>query len=424
MPTPLSPERGWAAPAAVALALRLALFAPAAAHPERLTIDGDSLEYVMLAQNLAAGHGFSLAERPPYNPDVRRTPVFPSVLAGVATIAGRDLRVAAMFGLLCSVAAIVVVAALAARLFGDAAGRLAGFLLAIDLSSATYATQVLTEPLFTVLMLLAVLASVDRRRGDATTGASAGVLAGLAALCRPIGLFLAAALLPAAWWRARGDRRRTATVLVMAAVVSAAAAGAWTLRNARVSGVATFTSQVATNAYFHRAAYVAARLEHRRVEDVRDQWMREFEASSGGWSQAQRIAWMNEHGRTLILSHPLVYAAAFAAGIARMFKPDRDILPALLGVAHDSSTWSVISVVAWAQLAIVYALAACGTWILLKRSAATAFVPLGLVVYFLFLAGPEMYPRFRVPVMPALCMLAAAALSPVGVPPRDVGVHE
>jgi hypothetical protein len=179
---------------------------------------------------------------------------------------------------------------------------------------------------------------------------------------------------------------------------------------------------VATNAYFHRAAYVAARLERRPVEIVRDEWTREFDASSSGWSEAQRIAWMNDHGRALILSHPFVYAAASAAGIARMFRPDADILPSLLGLTRDSMTWRVIFLVAWAQLAIVYALAARGTWISLKRSSVTAFVPLGVVVYFLVLAGPEMYPRFRVPVMPALCMLAAAAVSGSGSPRGDA-VH-
>lgn len=422
MRTDRSRDRAWLVPAAAALVLRLGLFAFAAPHPERVMIESDSREYVALARNLARGHGFSQAERPPYDPEVRRTPLYPSTLAAVFATAGEDVRVAAAAGLLASIATVVALVALTTRLAGAAAGPVAGLLLALDLTSGAYATQLLTEPLFALLLLLALLAAGDPRAGDVRSGVSAGLLTGLAALCRPIGLFFAAALLPAFRWRARepsrapdpgaripgpGPRGRTALPVAIAIAVSAATIGVWTLRNARVSGTATFTSQIATNVYLHRAAYVAARLEHRPVEAVRDDWTRAFDSASAGWTEAQRIAWMHEHGRSLVFAHPFVYAAVFADGIVRMLRPDTEILPPLAGLDRAGLLWKGVEALAWAQLLLVYALAAYGASVALRRSRAAALVPLGVLAYFLLVAGPEMYPRFRVPMMPALCMLAA-----------------
>ena len=69
------------------LVLVVALALPAWTHPDRLLAEEDSAEYAQLARNLAGGHGFSQAAQPPYEPDVRRTPVYPAVLAAV-TCAG------------------------------------------------------------------------------------------------------------------------------------------------------------------------------------------------------------------------------------------------------------------------------------------------------------------------------------------------
>src|SRR5260221_826817 len=64
-----------------ALALRLALFGCATSHPERLLTEEDSVEYERIARNLADGHGFSQAAHAPYHADLRRTPVYPAMLA-------------------------------------------------------------------------------------------------------------------------------------------------------------------------------------------------------------------------------------------------------------------------------------------------------------------------------------------------------
>lgn len=404
-----SRERVWLLPAVAACAVRLVLFGVAAPHPDRLMIEPDSREYFTLARNLALGRGFSLAAAAPYEPDVRRTPVYPATLA--ALFAGSEsVRAAAVMGIAAAVATVIAIARLTARLFGNAAPFFAAMLLAVDATSAAYSTQLLTEALFTLLVWLAVLSATDRDLPRSAGALVAGILSSLAALCRPIGLLFAPALLPAFLWRASAWQR-AGKLLVVAMLTSAVPIGLWTIRNRRASGVTTFTSQAATNAYFHRAAYVVAELDGRPVEAVRAEWEREFAAASARWSERERIAWMNDHGASVVLAHPAVYLKVVAKGMARMARPDVEVLPPLLGLERDQILWRAVLAVTWIQLAIVYVLAARGAWLAWREVPAAAFVPLAVIAYFVVLAGPEMYPRFRVPMMPGLCMLAGVGLT-------------
>src|SRR5437763_16081597 len=107
---------------AAALAVRVAFLIPAVAHPERLMTEEDSVEYVQLARNLAAGRGFSQAAGPPYDADVRRTPVYPSILAVLFAIPGTGVRAAALTGILISALTVVATARLAATVAGQAGG--------------------------------------------------------------------------------------------------------------------------------------------------------------------------------------------------------------------------------------------------------------------------------------------------------------
>jgi 4-amino-4-deoxy-L-arabinose transferase-like glycosyltransferase len=396
---------------AAALAARLALAGGAWAHPERFLTEEDSVEYVRLARNLAAGHGFSQSLAAPYEPDVRRTPVFPSVLAAVFAVPGAGTRAAALTGMLLSTLTVLAAFRLGRSLAGAAAGWWAAALLAIDLTSAAYAGQVLTEPLFTLLLVLSFLPLLDATAGPAATAAavSAGALSGLAALCRPIAVLAFAALAPACRLRAV-TRASAARLFVIAAVMAGALTAGWTLRNYRVSGTATVSSVAATNMYFHRAAYVEAFLQHRRVEDLRDEWQRDFDARSSAWTEAERVRWMNDHGIGLVIRHPFVYAWVALRSAARMLTPDHIVLSSLVG-GYGTAAFRVLRGAGWIQLAIVYVLAAAGVARLWRVSPVRAAVLAAPILYFLAIGGPEMYPRFRVPLMPFVCVLAGAGLA-------------
>ena len=391
-----------------AIALRVALAAGGWAHPERLMTEDDSAEYVRLARNLSAGHGFSQAASPPYTPDVRRTPVYPSVVAVVFGVPGAGTRAAAIAGIAVSAATVLATYRLASLLLGPAAAWWAALLLAADLTSATYASQLLTEPLFTLLFVLSFVPLIEARAPAWRGAVTAGVLSGLTALCRPIAIVAAVALAPEC--RLRRSLRDAAWLLLAAAVVAAAFTGAWTLRNFRQSGTATVSSVAATNMYFHRAAYIEAWLQHRRVEDLRDEWERDFRVRSSSWSERERVRWMDEHGRDLVLAHPFVYALVAMRGAARMLTPDWIVLSSVMGGEHTPAFRAVYAV-GWVQLAVVYVLAAIGVARLGRVSRLELAVLLAPIVYFLLIGGPEMYPRFRVPLMPFVSVLAACGIT-------------
>src|SRR6185436_6174515 len=182
----------------LALAVRAAVAAGAWTHPERFLTEEDSGEYAILAFNLSAGNGFSQAAFAPYDPDVRRTPVYPSVLAAMMVLLpGSESRVAALTGMLISALTVLAAFRLGQSVAGDAAGWWAAALLAIDLTTAAYAGQILTEPLFTLLLVLSFLPLTGHAGGATIAAVSAGALSGLAALCRPIAILAFAALAPA-----------------------------------------------------------------------------------------------------------------------------------------------------------------------------------------------------------------------------------
>jgi hypothetical protein len=199
-------------------------------------------------------------------------------------------------------------------------------------------------------------------------------------------------------------------LLLVAALAAGVIVGAWMVRNYRAAGTATVSSVVATNMYFHRAAYIEAYRQHRRVEDLRDEWEREFQQRSSAWTEGQRVAWMNGHGRGLVLAHPLVYALVALRGAARMLTPDRIVLSSLLG-GEAAPAFRVLHAAAWMQIAIVYVLAVMGVARMWRVSPLRVAVPLAPIAYFLVVGGPEMYPRFRVPLMPFVCVLAGAGMA-------------
>lgn len=209
---------------AAALALRI-LFLVAA---PRIGIDPlgnpDAAQYEALARALADGRG--------YAPDARnatealfRPPLYPAFLAGIYTIAGRSipaiLAIQALFG----AASACVLACLARRRFGAAAGWTAGAVAAAHPLLILPGGEILTESLFTILYLGSLFAFArameEAGRGGWRSAAVGGVLFGLAILTRPTPLAALPILGLALAW---GVGKRFGTAALLRAVIFVAAA--------------------------------------------------------------------------------------------------------------------------------------------------------------------------------------------------------
>jgi hypothetical protein len=228
---------------------------------------------------------------------------------------------------------------------------------------------------------------------------------------------------------------------------------AWQVRNKVETGYGGFSSARELNLYFTNAVEIVTRLEHRNYFDVHQSFgYSPFVGHSGqiylaqeyvnahpeqaGWSQAQRIAYMGAEGGRIIRAHPGVYARTCIQPMASMLiEPGAGYFARMLslgdseltngvgtnqGMAHFGigliKTHPAIAaskVVFMGILLVFYLLALRGV---LRWSVGNPYFALlvGTAFYFIALcgvtAGPGYDPRFRVPVMPFICIFAAAGL--------------
>ena len=228
---------GWLALAAFALALGLRLaFGLGYWVHKPLTLD--EREYLDLARNLASGRGFTYTD--PDADHFGRAPLYPLFLAAAAGGAPDRLREDAGTPSTVKVAqgvvgaiTVLVIAAIARRAYGDAAGAAAALIAAVYPPFVWMPAYALSETLYAALALTSVL--LLQRAMDAAGAADrstvpaigAGITAALAALARPGALFFAAAAIAWLAWR---RRRSAALAFAVAALLTIAP---WTVRNLR-----------------------------------------------------------------------------------------------------------------------------------------------------------------------------------------------
>lgn len=174
--------------------------------------DDERFRYAEVASHLRRGEGFRIAGEP----TAQTMPLWPLVLS----VLPAGLKPHLLSALLAT-AALPLAWLLARRLADERVALLALGLLAIDLDQAKLGGTILTEPLFTLLLLGFALLWVGGRT------LAAAVLLGLATLARPEAFLVPFAL--ALWTR---EWRRPA--LLLAGVVLAVTP--WAVRNARTFG--------------------------------------------------------------------------------------------------------------------------------------------------------------------------------------------
>lgn len=195
-----------------ALMLRVAFLWLAGANA---ALTGDELAYHQIAMNVAAGHGLYQTNNPFFPGQVLyawQAPLYPLALGLVYRFAGANVALARMCGVLVSTATVYVVYDLAKRVFrettrgvsSERVGWAAGFLVAIYPGLLTNAHLLLSETLFTFLLMLAfdlVARALDADERRWVWLAGAGVVMGLATLTRGITLYFTPLLATwIGWW--------------------------------------------------------------------------------------------------------------------------------------------------------------------------------------------------------------------------------
>jgi 4-amino-4-deoxy-L-arabinose transferase-like glycosyltransferase len=180
----------------VALAVRALFLFELFPHASRIvpglsTSVGMSFDgYEMIARQLVQGHGYRLAAGGP--PTAARAPLYPLLLAGLYRVFGAGavapvLWVHALLGAL----ACAFVTLAGCRMFGRAAGTVAGLLFAFFPPHLWWSQYVLSDTLLVTLIAATFFAVVRLvQEPSAGAAAAAGALFGLTALCNAMILFL------------------------------------------------------------------------------------------------------------------------------------------------------------------------------------------------------------------------------------------
>lgn len=195
-----------------------------------------TVEYLVIARNIAAGHGFvfNVGE-----PCAWRPPLYIYLVAGFYALFGPTIWPVFIFQGFVHGLTAMLTARFGQRLAGPAVGLAAGIAVAGHPFLLVQVFRIMTENLFVlvlVLMLFAVteLLSSPRRHWWITTG----LLIGVAAVTRSVMMLFPVFVVPVAFW----FRRRETSVPGL--VAGAAALGMctvlviapWTVRNYRVTG--------------------------------------------------------------------------------------------------------------------------------------------------------------------------------------------
>jgi 4-amino-4-deoxy-L-arabinose transferase-like glycosyltransferase len=454
---------GWwmprlAGPLITAVVVRLMLLAVTLARNGiRPLINPDTTSYLEPGRNLLL-HGRFVADGVP---DLLRTPGYPLFLAATS-LAG--LPAAALANVILSVFIVFLVWKLGRAVFDD--GRIAlgaAWICAFEPIAVVNSAVLISETLFLALFLLSMerLAAFLRGRSLRVL-AAAGLLLAAATFVRPVtyylpvalalGLFLALARVPGLRWKA--------PAVLLISVLSWLAA--WQFRNWVETGYAGFSSVSDVNLYFFIAPDVAARVEHRSYVDMRDElgypdfrklWLLNSgqiylpqpylarNSEQAGWSQGRRLSFMHSEALRVIRTHygaylrscpTTLFGTLFELGegsLNLLLNPDA---PAhTLGLREDqdlagqaialirTDPWIAAEKAAFAILMLgLYLFAARGVFLAARGAfradmhGACLWLLLGTSLYFLAvtaaMGGPVGSARYRLPIMPAVCILAAA----------------
>jgi len=192
-------------------------------------IEVDSREYYQIGLNLKESGIFSLDSNPPLEPDSFRTPVYPFLISLFLFLPGGVYSLVLFQSILSG-----FIGALAYRLglkfFSKTAGLFAAVIFALEPSAVFYSNMAMTETIF-LLFLLSALWFFLNSEGNFKSAIFSGVLLGLAAMTRPIGIFLPVlfAALPVLFFKNLSFGKRAAFALILVAL-SAAVVFPWVLR--------------------------------------------------------------------------------------------------------------------------------------------------------------------------------------------------
>jgi 4-amino-4-deoxy-L-arabinose transferase-like glycosyltransferase len=393
--------------------LRFVLYTRGYGSPQRF-LETDSSVYLSIGRRFFEA---VLQNRHKYiDVTILRTPGYPAFIAAARAVHA-SIRFLVAVQILLAVPIILATYYVTLRLFGRGAAVVAAVFVAIDPASIIYSNYVLTETLFTLLILVAVhywLRLFSQR--SAGLAVAVGLLFGTSALIRPISLYILVCLLPVTLLFMRAPWGRRMMVVAIIALAFIVPTGGWALRNRAVTGQLIFSSIEGKNLLRYRGAGALAFEEGVSEHTARlELGARELAALKGRTDQATRGRVDTKLGVQVLRAHLVGTAVVTAQGAGRILVGPARTSLALVAWGVPKKHGALAKSVDIGQLAILVSmlsLAGLGMAMTVttrvSRTRRLGVVVLGsLIAYFLIVSsGPEADSRFRVAITPYLSALA------------------
>lgn len=392
----------------------------------------DSFGYLNLADNLMEHGVFSKAYGDlPLIPDISRTPVFPLFLAGLKLISHNVIWISIVL-LIVGALNVLLTYKLAINFVNkDKIALLAALLVALDIPSILFSSIVLSETLFTFLLLLGLL-QFSRYEVSMKNVLFGGVIFSLMILCRPIGIFVPIVII--LWLLIRKISIKKVAVLALCSYFLVLV---WGIRNYAHFQVFTISSVPSINLYFFVASSIKADAENISNNEASSILMSEL-TNSYRWQNDESdaiplLTYCKEKGLTYVKNHPLIFLKHSAVGVVYFFgKPIRNYIDVYLGIEREANSAAFETNIGRDPMnklmtqtsSLTLALVIVQLLFSLLIAVGTLFAFLKydqkkrLVLYLAVIAGfailstiGEVDGRFRIPVLPLLAIIAAIGFS-------------
>jgi hypothetical protein len=436
-----------AGPVIAAAVVRLALLVVTLArNGTSALIQLDSATYLEPGRNLLL-HGRFVVDG---IPDLLRTPGYPLFLA-ITSLAG--LTAAAVVNVILSVFSVFLVWRLGRVVSGeDRIALCAAWIFAFEPMSVVHSVCLASDTLFLTLYLLSMeRLAVFLRSRRLPALVAAGLWLAAATFVRPVSYYLPVALaigLFVVLARKHSIRWKAPALLLIGVMPWLAA---WQIRNRIETGYNGFSSISDVNLYFLTAAEVTARVEHRPWLEVRNELGylggQDYKQQAylyqpyltrnpkqAGWSQGQRLAFMHAEAIRVIRTNYGVYIhyCLLTPLFKTVFNPGAGNYDSLLHLEGFNLTTNIVED---GPVSMAFSLAKAHPWVATEKAAfevvllglyllairgifhegiyrSCLWLLLGTSLYFYAVTGvgggPGADARYRLPIMPAVCILAAA----------------
>jgi hypothetical protein len=403
-----------------ALSLRLIFWVFVLPHPER-AFDIDSVLYARLGETLLGSGTF---------PNILRTPGYPVFLAALYAVFGKVPHAVLAVQCVIDSGTAVIAAMLFYRLFQNRRYSLVtGVIYSVNPFSIFYANMVLTETLFTFVLLTAVyqffLFLHDTRKGRLVL---ASLLLGVGALCRPISLLLPLLFVPSLFIAQIKVRDKVVSCIVFLMLYCMVLLP-WYMRNYHVYGQWTLSTAAKYNVLVNFAPEVLMgkdnplSLLHIRVNDLIAPYVARMwhitgtkcewrtEDCSRVFDDRTEAAALTEAGMRIIRDDPHIFVLARLLSIGRVMSPFFPRFHIFTG-----KEVAALSFFSFGVDFLTMAFFLAGIFFSLRKRPADkihAMAIMNMIVLILFFAlipGIAGGTRFRVPVLPYVAVFSATGI--------------